>query len=195
MTRKTLTISREAYNTLARIKRKNESFSEVILRITGKKTKGNLLEYIRSIAPDNELADSIEKVLKKRNNIHLRTARLNTVQNKQLTNTSRSMDRLRQSSKTPGWSGAREIRKWRDNTTEVSKWKITVTPKGQIKIPVEVRKKYGIREGTKIRIHEAPAGLMLRPIPKMEDLAGVDVGKRSYAEVVEKLDNLRKRWR
>src|SRR6266540_3215834 len=151
MTRKTLTISEQAYNTLARVKGKNESFTEVILRLTGKRvkrTKGDLLEYIRSIAPNNQLADSIEKVLEKRNRIHLRTARVNAVRKKQMTDAARSTDRLRQSSKTPGWSGAQEIRKRRDNTMEMLKFKTTVTPKGQIKIPEELRQKYAIRKGT-----------------------------------------------
>jgi hypothetical protein len=33
---------------------------------------------------------------------------------KQMREASESTDRLRESSKTPGWSGAAEIRKWRD---------------------------------------------------------------------------------
>ncbi len=195
MSRKTLTIPEEAYNALFRAKRKNESLTETILRLTGKRAKGNLLEYIRSTGPNNQLADSIEKVLKKRNSIHLRTARLNAVRKKQMTNAARSTDRLRQSSKTPGWSGAQEIRKRRDNTMEILKFKITVTPKGQIKIPEELRKKYAIRKGTMIEVLDSTEGLILRPIPKMEDWAGIDAGKYSYAEMVKQLDNLRKRWR
>jgi len=188
-------MSEQAYNALARGKGKNEPLTEAILPLTGKRTKASLLGYIRSIGPNNQLADSIEKVLKKRNSIHLRTARLNAVRKRQMTNAARSTDRLRQSSKTPGWSGAREIRKWRDNSAKVSEWKATVTRKGQIRIPDELRKKYGMREGTMVEILESQGGLMLRPIPRMEDWAGADAGKYSYAEVVEELDNLRKRWR
>lgn len=73
MAHKTLTISEEAYNALARVKGKDESFTKVILRLTGKKTKGNLLEYIKSIGPNNELADRLEKVLEERGRIRLRT--------------------------------------------------------------------------------------------------------------------------
>jgi bifunctional DNA-binding transcriptional regulator/antitoxin component of YhaV-PrlF toxin-antitoxin module len=36
---------------------------------------------------------------------------------------------------------------------------------GQIRIPVEVRRRYGMGEGTKIQSLEARAGLMPRPIP------------------------------
>ncbi len=69
MAPKTLTISEEAYNALARLKSRDGSFTKVILRLTRKKGKGNLLEYIRSIAPDNEMADRLEKVLEERRRI------------------------------------------------------------------------------------------------------------------------------
>lgn len=48
--------------------------SKVNLRATGRRTKGSLLEYIRSIAPDEELAARLEKVLEKRSLIQLRTS-------------------------------------------------------------------------------------------------------------------------
>ncbi len=48
--------------------------SKINLRATGRRTKGNLLEYIRSIAPNEELAARLEKVLEKRSLIRLRTS-------------------------------------------------------------------------------------------------------------------------
>ncbi len=48
MAHKTLTISEEAYNALARIKSKDESFTKVILRLAERKSKDNLLDYVRS---------------------------------------------------------------------------------------------------------------------------------------------------
>lgn len=74
MPHKTLTISEEAYDALARLKSKDESFTKVILRLARKKAKGNLLDYVRSFAPDNELADRLEKVLEKRESIRLRAS-------------------------------------------------------------------------------------------------------------------------
>jgi predicted CopG family antitoxin len=74
MAHKTLTISEEAYNALARLKTKDESFTKVILRLAQRKAKGNLLDYVRSFAPDNELADRMEEVLKKRGSIRLRAS-------------------------------------------------------------------------------------------------------------------------
>ncbi len=73
MAHKTLTISEEAYNALSQVKSKDESFTKVILRLTRKKAKGNLLDYVRSFSPDEELASAVEKVLEKRGKIRLRT--------------------------------------------------------------------------------------------------------------------------
>lgn len=71
----------------------------------------------------------------------------------------------------------------------------TVTRKGQVTIPVELRKKYGIREGMKVEVTDAQTGVLLRPVPDMNEWAGADKGKYSYSEMVERLNRLRKRWR
>ncbi len=71
----------------------------------------------------------------------------------------------------------------------------TVTRKGQVTIPAPLRKKYGIKEGMRIEVMDAQPGLVLRLIPRMEDLAGIDAGKYTYEEMVERLDKLRQRWR
>ncbi len=71
----------------------------------------------------------------------------------------------------------------------------TVTRKGQVTIPVEFRKKYGIREGMKVQVTDAQTGVLLRPVPDMNDWAGADKGKYTYREMTERLDRLRKRWR
>ncbi len=72
MAHKTLTVSEEAYNALARLKSKDESFTKVILRLARKRAKGNLLDYIRSMPPDEELAMKVERVLEKRSLVRLR---------------------------------------------------------------------------------------------------------------------------
>jgi predicted CopG family antitoxin len=72
MAHKTLTISEKAYNALARDKGKDESFTKVIPRLTRKKAAGNLLDYVRSFSPNEELASAVEKVLEKRSKIRLR---------------------------------------------------------------------------------------------------------------------------
>ena len=76
MAHKTLTISEEAYNALSRVKSKDESFTKTILRLTKKRSAGNLLDYVRSFSPDEELASAVDRVLEKRGKIRLRTAEL-----------------------------------------------------------------------------------------------------------------------
>ena len=41
-----------------------------------KESAGNLLEYVRSLSPDEELASAVEKVVEKRGKIHRRTHKL-----------------------------------------------------------------------------------------------------------------------
>ncbi len=70
-----------------------------------------------------------------------------------------------------------------------------MTRKGQVTIPVELRKKYGITEGMKVEVVDSPTGMLLRPVPNMEDLAGVDKGKYSHSKMSDRLDRLRRKWR
>jgi len=74
MAHKTLTISEEAYNALSRVKSKDESFTKVILRLARKRPAGNLLDYVRSFSPDEELGSALERVLEKRGRIRLRSS-------------------------------------------------------------------------------------------------------------------------
>ncbi len=69
--RKSLTISEEAYNVLDRAKGTVESLTKVDLRPGSKKTRSNLLDYVRSSSPDEELASALEKVLEERGKIRL----------------------------------------------------------------------------------------------------------------------------
>jgi predicted CopG family antitoxin len=71
MAHKTITISEEAYEALAGVKAAKESFTDVILRIVKKREEGTLLDYIRSLVPDEEFAKTLEDVVKERNRISL----------------------------------------------------------------------------------------------------------------------------
>ncbi len=71
---KTLTVSDEAYNVLARLKLRDESFSKIILRLAGRKEKGSLIDYVRSLPPDPKLAAKLDKVLEKRGQNRLRAS-------------------------------------------------------------------------------------------------------------------------
>jgi predicted CopG family antitoxin len=71
MAHKTITISEEAYEALAGMKAAKESFTDVILKIVKKKEEGTLLDYVRSIEPDQEFAKILEHVVKERSKISL----------------------------------------------------------------------------------------------------------------------------
>ena len=69
---KTLTVSEEAYEALTRLKKDRESFTETILRLTRKAERGTLLDYVRSLEPDEEFATELENVVEERKSIGLR---------------------------------------------------------------------------------------------------------------------------
>jgi AbrB family looped-hinge helix DNA binding protein len=72
---------------------------------------------------------------------------------------------------------------------------VTVTGKGRITIPVGLRKKYGMREGTKVQATDTPSGLLFKPVLRMKTWAGADAGKCAYEEMTRKLDRFRARSR
>ncbi len=69
MATKTITISLDAYERLRAKKTSNESFTDIILKLTRKK---NTLDYIRSLKPSTELADNIEKAMRRTRKAKLR---------------------------------------------------------------------------------------------------------------------------
>ncbi len=73
MATKTITITLDAYEKLSAKKTAKESFTDVILKLTRKK---DTLAYIRSLKPSAELADNIEKVMKKTRKAKLREVEL-----------------------------------------------------------------------------------------------------------------------
>ena len=66
-----------------------------------------------------------------------------------------------------------------------------VTRKGQVTIPVELRRQYKIVEGTKLTVEDSPQGIVFKVIPKIEDLAGVDAQKITIEKAVEIIDKMR----
>jgi len=68
---------------------------------------------------------------------------------------------------------------------------VMVTRKGQVTVPVELRRKYGIIEGMKMVVEDSPSGIVFKVIPKIEDLAGVDAGKIKVERALELIDKMR----
>lgn len=73
MGHKTITISDEAYRALSHLKSGKESFTDVILRLVRRRVDGTLLDYVRSLEPDEEFAEIMEDVVRERRRIRLRT--------------------------------------------------------------------------------------------------------------------------
>jgi len=44
--------------------------------------------------------------------------------------------------------------------------KVTISEKGQISIPVFLRKRYGLKKGDKLAIEEIDGSIVLRPLPR-----------------------------
>ncbi len=76
MAHKTLTISEEAYTALSRLKSRGESFTDLILKLTRKTKKGSLLDYVRSVPPDEEFAEALEEIVRGRERTRLRSIRV-----------------------------------------------------------------------------------------------------------------------
>ena len=68
---------------------------------------------------------------------------------------------------------------------------VLVTRKGQVTIPVEHRKKFGIREGMRVAVTDTGDGILIKPIIPLQDLAGIDAGKMGITEMRKKLDAMR----
>ena len=72
---------------------------------------------------------------------------------------------------------------------------VLVTRKGQVTIPVNHRRKFGIRQGMRVLVKETGEGILIKPITPIEDLAGIDASKMSLHEMRKKLDDIRARDR
>lgn len=66
-----------------------------------------------------------------------------------------------------------------------------VTRKGQVTVPIELRRKYCIAEGMKVTFEDSPTGIILKVTPRLQDLIGVDAGKVDLAESFKILDKMR----
>jgi AbrB family looped-hinge helix DNA binding protein len=66
---------------------------------------------------------------------------------------------------------------------------VTVTRRGQTTIPIELRKKYGIEEGTSLDVEDTGSGILLKKATSTLDLVGT--GTHSQKEVFRLLDKMR----
>jgi AbrB family looped-hinge helix DNA binding protein len=74
---------------------------------------------------------------------------------------------------------------------EVEPMEVLVTRKGQITVPLELRRKYGIEQGMKMSVEDCGSGIILKVVPRLQDLVGIDAGKMSLKEALEEIDKMR----
>jgi AbrB family looped-hinge helix DNA binding protein len=67
---------------------------------------------------------------------------------------------------------------------------VTITRKGQVTIPVNLRRKFGIEKGFKVEIVEQD-GKIIRKYASIFDLAGSGAGKGNVIELKKMLDHER----
>lgn len=68
---------------------------------------------------------------------------------------------------------------------------VLVTRKGQVTVPIELRRKYKIEKGMKIIFEDSASGIILKVVPRFQDLIGADAGKIDLKEAVKMLDKMR----
>lgn len=73
MAHKTITISEQAYRSLARLKSDKESFTEAILRLTSERgSASSLLELVKNLPGSDDLARNVEFAMKRMRTVKLR---------------------------------------------------------------------------------------------------------------------------
>jgi AbrB family looped-hinge helix DNA binding protein len=68
---------------------------------------------------------------------------------------------------------------------------VLVTRKGQVTVPIALRRKYGIEEGMKMIVEDSDSGIIFKVVPRLEDLVGVDAGKIDLQKTLKMLDKMR----
>ena len=71
---------------------------------------------------------------------------------------------------------------------------VKVTRRGQTTIPVEFRHKLGIKEGDELLVEVTEKGILFKPIPRLEDLAGIDANYGTPIEIKKEIEKLREEY-
>ena len=70
-------------------------------------------------------------------------------------------------------------------------YEVVVTRKGQVTIPVKLRRKYGVDVGSRLIVIDTGEGILLKPAVTTVDLAGSGSKHATVGEIKEMLDRLR----
>ena len=68
---------------------------------------------------------------------------------------------------------------------------VVVTKKGQTTIPVKLRRKFKIEEGTRLEVKETEEGILFKPKKTIWDMAGAYSQYATPEEMKRRLDKLR----
>ena len=69
----------------------------------------------------------------------------------------------------------------------------TITEKGTVTIPAEIREKYRLGKGSRVEFVETDEGVLLVPVIPLEDLFGVDkTAKETVHQMVRELQEERR---
>ncbi len=60
----------------------------------------------------------------------------------------------------------------------------TVTEKGTITLPADIRRKYSIVKGSKVKIIENEKGILIMVLPNLEELFGIDPSMMEVAKAI-----------
>ncbi|MEM2881824.1 MAG: AbrB/MazE/SpoVT family DNA-binding domain-containing protein [Candidatus Bathyarchaeia archaeon] len=71
---------------------------------------------------------------------------------------------------------------------------VKVTRRGQTTIPVELRERFGIREGDALVVEPVEGGLLFKPIPRLAELAGAYSKFGRAEEIKRELDRIREEY-
>lgn len=71
---------------------------------------------------------------------------------------------------------------------------VKVTRRGQTTIPLEFRKKFGIKQGDELLVESTGEGLLFKVIPRLEDLAGVDAKFGRVEKIKREIEKLREEY-
>jgi AbrB family looped-hinge helix DNA binding protein len=71
--------------------------------------------------------------------------------------------------------------------------RVRVKRKGQVTIPMKLRSKLGIEEGTLLEIKEENGKIVMKPTPRIK--AGKVVGEEEYKKIICELDGDKINWR
>ncbi|MBO3832615.1 MAG: AbrB/MazE/SpoVT family DNA-binding domain-containing protein [Candidatus Brockarchaeota archaeon] len=70
----------------------------------------------------------------------------------------------------------------------------TITEKGTVTIPAEIRKKYKLKKGSRVKFIETGEGILLVPVIPLEELFGADKNfKKITYQMIKELQEERRR--